>query len=72
MCRKQRLLGVVKSECQNLLCSRVHILHVFFVSCANYYIIENRLFPVVAARQLMELRCSKFYESGTFLWAGQI
>ena len=58
--------------CRSCQCSRVGMLEVFYGSCACYYIFECRLFPFVAARQLVELRCSTFNEGGIIWWVGQI
>ena len=48
------------------------MLEVFYGSCAKYYVFERRPFPFVAARQLIEFRCSEFDESGILEWVGQI
>ena len=48
------------------------MLDVFYGSCAYYYISEYRLFPFVAARQLMEFQFSESDESGILCGVGQI
>ena len=48
------------------------MLEVFHGSYAYYYIFESRPFLFVAARQLMEFRCSKFDEIGIIRWVGEI
>ena len=58
--------------CRSCLCSRVLMLDLIHGSYAYYYNFKCRLFPFVAARQLMELLCSKFNESGILWWEGQI
>ena len=58
--------------CRRCLCSGIRMLGVFYGSCAYYKIFEYRPFPFVAARKLMQFRCSKFDESAILLWVGQI
>ena len=37
-----------------------------------YFSLDIGFFPFVVAKQLMECRCSKIYETGTLMWADQI